>query len=130
MNARSLVNRLLEAEDIDWSHDPEDPDAPTSASVIKTISDREASGIVDKYACAMMRPGTWLYHKPTGKRAKVNGRCRLWKREPDRFELPMKYGLYEYFYIDAKNMGDWSTKPLPVPSKKSTPAAQSELKLE
>ena len=29
-------------------------------------------------------------------RAKVNGAVRRWKRNPDRFVLPLKYGLYEY----------------------------------
>lgn len=31
MNARQLVSRLLETEDIDWSPQPGDPDADTSA---------------------------------------------------------------------------------------------------
>ena len=30
------------------------------------------------------------------RQAKVNGKVRRWKRNPDRFELPLKYGLYEY----------------------------------
>ena len=27
---------------------------------------------------------------------KVNGKVRTWKRNPDRIEVPVKYGLYEY----------------------------------
>lgn len=27
---------------------------------------------------------------------KVNGAVRRWKREPDRIEVPAKYGIYEY----------------------------------
>lgn len=27
---------------------------------------------------------------------KVNGAVRRWKREPDRIEVPAKYGMYEY----------------------------------
>jgi hypothetical protein len=30
------------------------------------------------------------------RRAKVNGRVRLWKRDPMRIEVPIKYGMYEY----------------------------------
>lgn len=26
----------------------------------------------------------------------TNGQVRRWKREPERFELPLKYGMYEY----------------------------------
>lgn len=34
---------------------------------------------------------------------KVNGAVRRWKREPDRIEVPAKYGMYEYttFYNRA-----------------------------
>jgi len=28
---------------------------------------------------------------------KVNGKVRRWKRDPDRVEVPTKYGLYEYY---------------------------------
>jgi hypothetical protein len=27
---------------------------------------------------------------------KINGAIRTWKREPDRIEIPIKYGMYEY----------------------------------
>ena len=27
---------------------------------------------------------------------KVNGAIRTWKREPDRIEVPIKYGMYEF----------------------------------
>jgi hypothetical protein len=27
---------------------------------------------------------------------KINGKVRRWKRDPDRVEVPCKYGLYEY----------------------------------
>lgn len=30
---------------------------------------------------------------------KVNGKCRIWKRNLTRFEVPCKYGLREYFTI-------------------------------
>lgn len=28
--------------------------------------------------------------------AKVNGAVRTWKRDPERIEVPLKWGLYEY----------------------------------
>lgn len=31
---------------------------------------------------------------PTGQRYRRNGATRLWKRNPERFRIPLKYGLY------------------------------------
>lgn len=31
-------------------------------------------------------------------RARVNGRCKTWKRQPERFQLPMVHGLKNYFF--------------------------------
>jgi len=30
---------------------------------------------------------------------KVNGQPKTWKRQPERVQIPYKYGLYEYGYI-------------------------------
>jgi hypothetical protein len=30
---------------------------------------------------------------------KINGAVRTWKRDPDRVEVPCKYGMYEYFTL-------------------------------
>ena len=27
---------------------------------------------------------------------KINGRVKTWKRNPDRIEVPIKYGMYDY----------------------------------
>jgi hypothetical protein len=27
---------------------------------------------------------------------KINGAIRIWKRDPDRVEIPVKYGMYEF----------------------------------
>ena len=35
-----------------------------------------------------------------GKRWKVNGQVKRWKRSPDRIRVPLKHGLYRYDYID------------------------------
>jgi hypothetical protein len=34
---------------------------------------------------------------------KINGKIKTWKRQPGKFQLPVKYGLYEYSYITAEN---------------------------
>lgn len=33
-------------------------------------------------------------------RVKVNGIVKTWKRDPSRFSVPIKYGLYEYARIE------------------------------
>lgn len=38
---------------------------------------------------------------------RVNGKCKTWKTRPEDFRLPVKYGLYECFYITPVNASDW-----------------------
>ena len=38
---------------------------------------------------------------------KVNGRPRVWKRQPDRVEIPYKYGLYDYGVIRQYDLAEW-----------------------
>ena len=33
---------------------------------------------------------------------KINGEVRRWKRDPDRVEVPVKYGMYEYATLSLK----------------------------
>lgn len=40
-------------------------------------------------------------------RCRINGKPRLWKRQPDYFELPVKHGLRTCFYITPSNLDDW-----------------------
>ena len=32
-----------------------------------------------------------------------NGATKIWKTRPDEFRIPVKYGLYQYGYIDQDN---------------------------
>lgn len=36
-----------------------------------------------------------------------NGKTKVWKTRPDEFRIPVKYGLYQYFYITEKNCDEW-----------------------
>ena len=37
-------------------------------------------------------------------RWRVNGKCKLWKTMPDRFQLPIKHGFYgPYYYVTEQN---------------------------
>ena len=40
--------------------------------------------------------------------ARVNGKMQVWKTRPEDFKLPMKHGLYNYFYITPTNAHLWS----------------------
>lgn len=45
----------------------------------------------------------------TAARCRANGRCKEWKREPERFRLPVCHGLKGYFYIENHNADQWLT---------------------
>ena len=40
-------------------------------------------------------------------RCRSNGQCKTWKTRPDEFKLPVKHGLYDYFYITQENAAEW-----------------------
>ena len=42
-----------------------------------------------------LRYGDYLVDE-YGKRWKVNGEVKRWKRDPDRIRVPLKHGLYSY----------------------------------
>lgn len=39
---------------------------------------------------------------------KVNGKIKVWKRDPSRVSVPIKHGLYEYSYINERNLEDFN----------------------
>lgn len=53
----------------------------------------------------VLRPGQVLVDQ-RGKRWKVNGQVKLWKRDPKRIHVPLKHGLYAY---DALDPGHFNT---------------------
>jgi len=44
-----------------------------------------------------------MTHTSDGRRWKVNGRVRVWKRSPHRVQVPIKFGLYGHGYITEDN---------------------------
>ncbi len=48
-----------------------------------------------------------------------NGKTKTWKTRPGEFQIPVKYGMYEYFYITQRNADEWSTIPLPLKEKRA-----------
>lgn len=61
-----------------------------------------------------LKHGTIVYDKNfnnadgTPKRWRVNGKVRTWKRSPDRVEVPIKCGLYQFHYITEHNYTQYS----------------------
>lgn len=41
-------------------------------------------------------------------RARRNGKTETWKRSPERFSIPCKHGLYNYFYITEISANQWN----------------------
>jgi hypothetical protein len=41
---------------------------------------------------------------PILERWKVTGKVKLWKRSPDRVQVPIKHGMYSYGYLTEKSM--------------------------
>jgi len=37
----------------------------------------------------------------TPRRWRVNGQVKIWKRDPNRIQIPVKYGLYNHAYLCA-----------------------------
>ena len=40
-------------------------------------------------------------------RVRVTGKCKTWKRDTNRFRLPVKYGLKQSLAIDQDNANQW-----------------------
>ena len=40
-------------------------------------------------------------------RCRVNGKCKTWVTRPNDFQLPVKHGLRDCFYITPANAQDW-----------------------
>jgi hypothetical protein len=58
-------------------------------------------GQIIYYRCATNADGTPM-------RAKVMGRVKLWKRSPERIQIPMKRGLRETFHVTEDDLENWS----------------------
>ena len=58
--------------------------------------------------------GTILYHKSyrnadgTPQRWRVNGKIKTWVRSPDRIQVPLKYGLYDFGYLTENNLREFA----------------------
>jgi len=57
-----------------------------------------------------LKVGTILYHiynvnaDFTAQRWRVTGKPKTWKRSPERVQVPVKHGLYDYGYLTEKSL--------------------------
>lgn len=63
-----------------------------------------------------------ILHTEDGKRWKVNGSVKTWKKDPNRIRVPLKHGLYAYGAIEEmafspNGVCDFLTKGEPPPKK-------------
>jgi hypothetical protein len=70
--------------------------------------------MIDKAKAENLLYGQVLHHRTlknadgSPARCRVNGRCKTWKRRPEDFCLPVKYGLRDCFYLTPANAHEWA----------------------
>lgn len=104
MRAADLVDTLLESDDL---------------SAQDYLDSGRESGLVDALSA---NTANTFYHRTLKYKSdksrplecRRNGRTKYWKTRPNEFRIPVKYGMYEYFYIDNSNAHEWSTVPNPT----------------
>ena len=70
--------------------------------------------MITKEIAMALRHGQTLLHvsavdsKKNPVRCRVTGKCQVWKTRPNEFKVPVKYGLYQSFYITEFNAQEWS----------------------
>lgn len=72
--------------------------------------------MITKDIATNLKHGTELRHvtlknadKISAVRCRVNGQCKTWKTKPAEFQLPVKHGLKQCFYITPANADQWET---------------------
>jgi hypothetical protein len=58
--------------------------------------------------------GTTVYYKHyqnadgSPARFRINGKVKRWKRKPDKIQIPIKRGLWEFGYLENHNLRDFA----------------------
>jgi hypothetical protein len=130
--ASQIVDALLEADEPGVNIDDVNPEQFIShhADELEREKQRDArSGVVNPRTALTAH---YFWHKTikrsdgrTAVGVRRNGATKTWKTRPGEFRIPVKYGMYEYFYITDKNADEWTTvepEPLPKPEKKKLKA--------
>ena len=59
--------------------------------------------------CYILRGPRGGIKKDIVQRWRINGQTKTWKRQPGRFSIPIKHGLYAFTYLDNSNCGLFHT---------------------
>lgn len=54
----------------------------------------------------------------------INGRMKIWKRQPNRFQIPVKRGLYEFNHITNENASHYHLEEDCEQARMSSPDVQ------
>lgn len=66
---------------------------------------RTPTSIAEMIGWCSMHSHIWVRSlSGDARQVKVNGKVRTWKRDLNRIEVPIKYGLYEYATLDASDL--------------------------
>jgi hypothetical protein len=57
---------------------------------------------------------------------RVSGQCQTWKRDTERFRLPVKYGLYESSALEPHNAQDFHLAEDCTPVHKAKPVKTAD----
>lgn len=120
---------MTEAEKIVENLINDEPGTPDPKAMVAKVEDREAELERDLQTRGPVNPSTvkqydYIYHRTAKKAdgtacgAKVT-RIKTWKRDPNRWEINWKYGMYEYGTVTPHNASEWTTiEPPAVPRQK------------
>ena len=73
----------------------------TKEQALTCTSFKQTKAILTHEPQHLKQVASYQLDKPINWRA--NGKCKTWKRSPERFQLPIKHGLYSYGYITEEN---------------------------
>lgn len=115
--ASHIVDVLLETDEPSVNIEPDDVNPETYLYQYADQIDKDAreGKLTAQTALTASRFYSRLHTYKNGRspiEVRRNGATKTWKTRPGEFRIPVKYGLYEYFYITDKDAADWSTIPL------------------
>ena len=70
--------------------------------------------MITKQDAMQLRHGQHIHHVSlknadgTPVRARITGKCKVWKTRPNDFRIPWKHGLYTYGEVNELNGAEWN----------------------
>ena len=117
-SAHQIVNTLLEADEpLEASLGDDESPAEVFANATQQIEQDRLTGQLTPVSAQTAQN---FYHRTktysngrTPISVRRNGATKTWKTRPGEFRIPVKYGMYEHFYITQDDVDEWSVTPLP-----------------